>query len=141
MSPLMQARAMNPQLFRNMSAYFTVPLTAAGEIMIHPPSYSWKDISARSVRVTSGAYLQHYRMLQISPSDADCSDMNEHPKKRKRKTSFPSRYAGQSSAVASAPDVALPVKKVENNGIYFDHCYSVCSLIQADPKLPDSEGA
>ncbi|XP_073434898.1 zinc finger protein 639 [Dendrobates tinctorius] len=65
--------------------------------------------------------------------------MNEHPKKRKRKTSFPSRYAGQSSAVASAPDVALPVKTVENNGIYFDHCYSVCSLIQADPKLPDSE--
>lgn len=38
------------------------------------------------------------------------------------------------------PDVTLPVKTVESNGIYFDHCYSVCSIIQAEPKVPDSEG-
>ncbi|XP_072264236.1 zinc finger protein 639 [Pyxicephalus adspersus] len=64
--------------------------------------------------------------------------MNEHPKKRKRKTSFPSRYAGQTNASAS-PDVVIPIKTVENNGIYFDHCYSVCSILQADPKVPETE--
>ncbi|KAG9494054.1 hypothetical protein GDO78_001739 [Eleutherodactylus coqui] len=64
--------------------------------------------------------------------------MNEHPKKRKRKTSFPSRYAGQNTTI-TPPDVALPVKTVENNGIYFDHCYSICSIIQTEPKAPESE--
>ncbi|KAM4693624.1 zinc finger protein 639 [Discoglossus pictus] len=64
--------------------------------------------------------------------------MNEHPKKRKRKTPFPSRYAGQNAA-ASSPDVAVPIKTIENNGIFFDHCYSVCSIIQTEPKVPEPE--
>ncbi|XP_078524135.1 zinc finger protein 639 [Lissotriton helveticus] len=55
--------------------------------------------------------------------------MSEHPKKRKRKTSYPSRYSG-SSAVN---------RHVENNGIFFDHCYSVCSSMQNDPKISESD--
>ncbi|XP_053315693.1 zinc finger protein 639 [Spea bombifrons] len=64
--------------------------------------------------------------------------MNEHPKKRKRKTSFPSRYAGQ-AATATSPEVSVPVKTIENNGIFFDHCYSVCSIIPPEYKPPETE--
>ncbi|MEE6523910.1 hypothetical protein FKM82_023033 [Ascaphus truei] len=64
--------------------------------------------------------------------------MSEHPKKRKRKTPFPSRYAGQSVA-DSPPNAVGPIKTVENNGIFSDHCYSVCSITQADPKVSENE--
>ncbi|KAG8148060.1 hypothetical protein E2320_023044, partial [Naja naja] len=54
--------------------------------------------------------------------------MNEHPKKRKRKTLHPSRYSDSSG---------IP-KYIDNSGIFSDHCYSVCSMKQLDTKVPDN---
>ncbi|NXJ19709.1 ZN639 protein, partial [Dicrurus megarhynchus] len=48
--------------------------------------------------------------------------MNEHPKKRKRKTLHPSRYSDSSGAS----------RYIDNSGIFSDHCYSVCSMRQPD---------
>uniref|UniRef100_A0A8D0HBA1 Zinc finger protein 639 n=1 Tax=Sphenodon punctatus TaxID=8508 RepID=A0A8D0HBA1_SPHPU len=56
--------------------------------------------------------------------------MNEHPKKRKRKTLHPSRYSDSSGAP----------KYIDNNGIFSDHCYSVCSMKQPDSKFSESRG-
>ncbi|CAM4715761.1 unnamed protein product [Lepidochelys kempii] len=56
--------------------------------------------------------------------------MNEHPKKRKRKTLHPSRYS-DSSGVS---------KYIDNNGIFSDHCYSVCSMKQPDIKISENRG-
>ncbi|KAG8136186.1 hypothetical protein E2320_009158 [Naja naja] len=56
--------------------------------------------------------------------------MNEHPKKRKRKTLHPSRYSDSSG---------IP-KYIDNSGIFSDHCYSVCSMKQLDTKVPDNRG-
>ncbi|NWI92715.1 ZN639 protein, partial [Pitta sordida] len=57
--------------------------------------------------------------------------MNEHPKKRKRKTLHPSRYSDSSGAS----------RYIDNSGIFSDHCYSVCSMRQPDtnrePKKKD----
>ncbi|XP_053167306.1 zinc finger protein 639 isoform X2 [Hemicordylus capensis] len=54
--------------------------------------------------------------------------MNEHPKKRKRKTLHPSRYSDSSGAP----------KYIDNSGIFSDHCYSVCSMKQLDLKASDN---
>ncbi|XP_028587451.1 zinc finger protein 639 [Podarcis muralis] len=54
--------------------------------------------------------------------------MNEHPKKRKRKTLHPSRYSDSSG---------VP-KYIDNSGIFSDHCYSVCSMKQLDLKVSDN---
>ncbi|XP_030072752.1 zinc finger protein 639 isoform X1 [Microcaecilia unicolor] len=59
----------------------------------------------------------------------DQIDMTEHPKKRKRKTSYPSRYS----------DTEGTTIHVENNGIFFDHCYSVCSIKQQESKIAENE--
>ncbi|XP_044290534.1 zinc finger protein 639 [Varanus komodoensis] len=56
--------------------------------------------------------------------------MNEHPKKRKRKTLHPSRYSDSTG---------VP-KYIENSGIFSDHCYSVCSMKQLDLKVSDNRG-
>ncbi|NWI20857.1 ZN639 protein, partial [Crypturellus soui] len=56
--------------------------------------------------------------------------MNEHPKKRKRKTLHPSRYSDSSGAS----------KYIDNSGIFSDHCYSVCSMKQPDFRYSDSRG-
>ena len=45
--------------------------------------------------------------------------MNEYPKKRKRKTLHPSHYL-DSSGISRIADGL--------NGIFSDHCYSVCSM-------------
>ncbi|XP_074154349.1 zinc finger protein 639 isoform X2 [Sminthopsis crassicaudata] len=51
--------------------------------------------------------------------------MNEHPKKRKRKTLHPSRYSDSTGITKIADGF---------NGIFSDHCYSVCSIRQPDLK-------
>ncbi|XP_072474524.1 zinc finger protein 639 [Notamacropus eugenii] len=51
--------------------------------------------------------------------------MNEHPKKRKRKTLHPSRYSDSTGITKIADGF---------NGIFSDHCYSVCSMRQPDLK-------
>ncbi|KAM9378596.1 mitofusin-1-like [Phaethornis superciliosus] len=56
--------------------------------------------------------------------------MNEHPKKRKRKTLHPSRYSDSSGAS----------KYIDNSGIFSDHCYSVCSMKQPDMRFSESRG-
>ncbi|KAF1581959.1 UNVERIFIED_CONTAM: hypothetical protein FQV15_0004467, partial [Eudyptes pachyrhynchus] len=56
--------------------------------------------------------------------------MNEHPKKRKRKTLHPSRYSDSSGAS----------KYIDNSGIFSDHCYSVCSMKQPDIKFFENRG-
>nr|XP_020654722.1 zinc finger protein 639 isoform X1 [Pogona vitticeps]XP_020654723.1 zinc finger protein 639 isoform X1 [Pogona vitticeps] len=59
--------------------------------------------------------------------------MNEHPKKRKRKTLHPSRYSGRSKIDSSG----VP-RYIDNSGIFSDHCYSVCSMKQLDSKISDN---
>nr|XP_020734817.1 zinc finger protein 639 [Odocoileus virginianus texanus] len=56
--------------------------------------------------------------------------MNEYPKKRKRKTLHPSRYS-DSSGISRIADGF--------NGIFSDHCYSVCSMRQPDLKYFDNK--
>uniref|UniRef100_A0A7M4ERZ2 Zinc finger protein 639 n=1 Tax=Crocodylus porosus TaxID=8502 RepID=A0A7M4ERZ2_CROPO len=56
--------------------------------------------------------------------------MNEHPKKRKRKTLHPSRYSDSSGVN----------KYIDNSGIFSDHCYSVCSMKQPDIKFSENRG-
>uniref|UniRef100_A0A2K5M1J5 C2H2-type domain-containing protein n=1 Tax=Cercocebus atys TaxID=9531 RepID=A0A2K5M1J5_CERAT len=56
--------------------------------------------------------------------------MNEYPKKRKRKTQHPSRYS-DSSGISRIADGF--------NGIFSDHCYSVCSMRQPDLKYFDNK--
>ena len=56
--------------------------------------------------------------------------MNKYPKKRKRKTLHPSRYS-DSSGISKIADGL--------NGIFSDHCYSVCSVRQPDLKYFDNK--
>uniref|UniRef100_A0A2K5JL76 C2H2-type domain-containing protein n=1 Tax=Colobus angolensis palliatus TaxID=336983 RepID=A0A2K5JL76_COLAP len=56
--------------------------------------------------------------------------MSEYPKKRKRKTQHPSRYS-DSSGISRIADGF--------NGIFSDHCYSVCSMRQPDLKYFDNK--
>lgn len=56
--------------------------------------------------------------------------MNEYPKKRKRKTLHPSRYS-DSSRISRIADGF--------NGVFSDHCYSVCSIRQPDFKYFDNK--
>ncbi|XP_008836891.1 zinc finger protein 639 [Nannospalax galili] len=56
--------------------------------------------------------------------------MNEHPKKRKRKTLHPSRYS-------DAPGISRIADGF--SGIFSDHCYSVCSMRQPDFKYFDNK--
>ncbi|ETE67972.1 Zinc finger protein, partial [Ophiophagus hannah] len=66
--------------------------------------------------------------------------MNEHPKKRKRKTLHPSRYSVHAFVFFSVLDSSGIPKYIDNSGIFSDHCYSVCSMKQLDTKVPDNRG-
>ena len=73
----------------------------------------------------------YFFLTQVLNITANLKDMNEYPTKRKRKTSHLSTYS-DSSGISRIADGF--------NGIFSDHCYSVCSMRQPDLKYFDNKG-